>query len=153
MASPTITVPIKSVFDPADEEITLPPEHPRVSRAALIDRFSRLLGRSELPVAEWRAVGDLGALDETVRSTVQWLTDATRYKAQVPELPTIPHEDVTLNGVKTRIPAAGTRSVFNECVAGWRGGLTPAQVQSSWNTAKRQVLARTRNTPGMRTVR
>lgn len=140
-----------SVFD---EEIELPPEEdaPRVSRVDMIDRFARLLGRSDLPQSEWRAVGEFEALDETVRSTVQWMTDALTYRRQVGPLPEIPHETITLEASKTRVrrPAHGTKSVFDACVDGLRGGLSPAQIQSSWNTAKRQVLRSTRGIGGLR---
>ena len=144
-----------SVFDdPAREVIELPAEQQppaeRVSRQEMIDEFARLLGRSDLPVSEWRAVGDFEALDETVRSTCQWLNDATTYHQMPTSLPVVPTTTVVLNGVQQTVPAHGTRAVFDACMRGARGGLTPAQVQSSWNTAKRQVLRVTRGIGSLR---
>lgn len=150
--TPTITVPIKSVFDP-DEEITLPePTSKPITREELTERFARLLGRSELPVSEWRAVGDFEALDETVRAATQWLTEAMLYRRKVTALPAIPHRMVTLEGTKqqVRVPAPGTRAAFDTCMAGVHGGLSPSQVQTAWNTAKRQVLRQTRGIGGLR---
>lgn len=141
-----------SVFDP-DEEIELPPPTAApMTREEMTEAFARLLGRSELPMAEWRAVGDFEALDETVRSTTQWLTDAILYRRKVAKLPAIPHQMVTLpDGRKqARVPAPGTRAAFDACMAGIRGGLTPSQIQTAWNTAKRQVLHQTRGIGGLR---
>jgi hypothetical protein len=95
------TQPITSVFDP-DELIVLPPEgqrFPRMTRSEMRARFAGLLGKSDLPMEEWRAVGDLET-DRAEQSLDAF--EGARYRMQAAD--GIAATAVKVLGVRARPP-------------------------------------------------
>ena len=115
------------VAQPATEVASIP----RKTAARMQADFAALLGKHPTyPPADWRAVGDPDAMALTVQYTVAWMEAAVVYKQPVSELPLIPtneHGD----------PAAGSRSVFDACLEGFRGGMSPSEIKSAWDAALR----------------
>lgn len=118
------------------------PSQPRMTAQAMQARFAGLLGKHPtLPEKDWRAVGDPDAMQLTVQYTVAWMEAAVVYRQPVDELPEIPADE---HGN----PAAGSRSVFDACMEGFRGGMSPSEIKSSWDAAFREVTASTIGVPG-----
>ena len=118
-----------------DEAAAAAGQDPVAFRAALLGKHPTY------PPADWRAVGDPDAMALTVQYTVAWMEAAVVYKQPVSELPLIPtneHGD----------PAAGSRSVFDACLEGFRGGMSPSEIKSAWDAALREVTTATIGVPG-----
>lgn len=150
--------PAVPASDDVDQVVLSAPRSERLSAEMLQERFAGLLGITPgLPRAEWKAVGDPETLSATVLSTVGWMEQALIWKSQVTELPFIPQIYEVDPKTKLRtgqmVPAPGTRSVFDACLAGYESGLTPSRIKSCWDTAYRAALSPDLVAPGFKNGR